>query len=422
MKEIGAPQIFIDFGFYYVIGAALQRRVWAPPEHRPIYFNQYLILCADAGVGKGLVINPVNHFISHPKRSRAFSSEQPDENSIQNYGTAKKNKIQDPLGEITKASDTTTWQGLLDDMVDAWDGIPYVNAKGETKTYTHSSIVFVLEELESLLKKNTEDVSGFLIKVYDSQDYTYKTRSKGKDIIKKPCLSLVAGTTPAFMQSAFNDKLLNDGFASRTWFIYAEKNRFNRMSIPELTVEQRISEQELHLHIRKLLKLYGPISYTQEAQDFMDRWWPTFCEKKNQRVNNSPKLNSYYSRLNIHVQKLAGAMFFGEYDFTSPMIIGLEWIKKAINKLEEAEKQMHLALSVKVTNPLAVAGRVLIALIKNQGEVTMKEIKIELHDYLGMSEIEDLVANYMSIEKIDRRVDENGKTFFFIKKANMKEP
>src|SRR5215831_2252164 len=62
-----SPQNYIEWGWRYLVGAALQRRVWLPPTHKPCFANSYVIFVGKPGIGKGLVIREVSDFLRHWK-------------------------------------------------------------------------------------------------------------------------------------------------------------------------------------------------------------------------------------------------------------------------------------------------------------------------------------------------------------------
>ena len=67
-STIISPESYIDWGFYYAISAALQRRVWRGQiDGRPLFNNLYTIFTADPGVGKGLVITEINKLLRYFK-------------------------------------------------------------------------------------------------------------------------------------------------------------------------------------------------------------------------------------------------------------------------------------------------------------------------------------------------------------------
>src|SRR5437899_153738 len=77
-----SPDCYIDFSFYNMIAAALQRRVWTGPKHSPLFANHYTILVGEPGVGKGLPIKEVTKIIKYHKLQdpRAKKNEQIKEN------------------------------------------------------------------------------------------------------------------------------------------------------------------------------------------------------------------------------------------------------------------------------------------------------------------------------------------------------
>lgn len=394
-----SPDNFINWGWYNIITSALQRRVWVGPKHAPLYPNIYTILVAEPGVGKGRVITFVSEILKHhklinPKEINASNlPKEMDETqkliakqvSAEDYKeaskeedkfTAKQKYYEKPL-LIPVAADAITYEALVLEMARSFRRINYpewcpLTNKYKNGMYLHSSLCFCLEEISSLFRKRMEDLVNCLLKVYDCGDYNYETIKRGKDRVKSCCLNFFGGTTPGFMQSVFNDKLLSEGFSSRTFFIYATKNRKTALRIPELTKEQLAYKKDIIEHVEKLTKLYGPVEVEEEAWHFLEEWWK---KAQGERPNTNTKLNPYYARKNIHVQKLAMAIHFGE---STEMKIGIETFKQALVILAEEEKRMHYALGFSSDNPLqAVSAKIEKYLLSCEKPKTYKEIYAE---------------------------------------------
>lgn len=416
-RDLGSPQSFIDAGYYYMIGASLQRRIWLAPEHEPLYPNQYVVLCGPASIGKGRVIKRVHKFLTFLKKKK-YEEKKEDEDTDEVeiiLKSAKKQKTFEP-NLIPIAADATTWQALVDAFVDSYDC--FTRGKkpdGKIDRYHHSSLCFCLEEMSSLFKKQTEDLANFFLKAYDCGDYTYDTRKNIRDRIRYMCLNLFAGTTPKFMQDVFSNGILDDGFSSRTWFIYADKARFWKANTPELDIDQRIAEKELLIHIKQLTTLCGPVELSKQALEFLDDWYPKFMTSKIQPVNTSVKLKDFYGRKNVHIRKLAMAMHFGEHDNLRSKI-SLETILLAKKKFEEEwEKDMHLALQIKSINPLAVAGQKLMIFLKSKGKADLVQIWNELWEYLGKAEtdLETLLKTFEEMGRIKRKQGSDAKWYYY---------
>ena len=295
-------------------------------------------------------------------------------------------------------------------MAESYDAKHYKKLDGSSGTYLHSSMSMVLEELASVFRKHSEDLANFLLETYDCGDYRYQTISRSVDRIKNCCLNILAGTTPAFMQETLDDRLTNEGFASRTFFICADKPRFKEMHIGELDSAQNMAKIELLLHIKKLKEVYGQCTYTKEAYDFLADWWRN--SDSTPRANSSPKLASYYARKNIHVQKLAMSIHFSD---NLDRVITLTEVKKAMAMLEEAEKSMHLALTFRGNNPLTTLGRALERYLEAKGKATKNALITDLWEYGQPHELTQVMEAYCVMKKIEEVSQEGTRYWRMVK-------
>lgn len=447
-----SPDSFIDFGFYFLIGAALQRRVWVGPKHMQLFPNQYTTFVSDPGIGKGLVIRAISHMLRHHKLSspnekthtvtgtKTGDVEPVNRELIEAAAKAdyesgineeqrgsevgkKYNNYEKPL-LFPVAADSTSFEALVTSMSRALRRKNYVEfdeqlQRNVTKIYTHSSMSFCLEEISSLFRKRAEDVANFLQITYDCGDFKKDTKTQGTDRIQKCCLSFLGGTQPNFMRRSFSDGLLNEGFASRTWFIFESRNRKTTMHIPELTPLQKMCEIDILNHLLKLSNLYGGCTYTPEAYSWLEQWW---IEAQTERVNLSERLLHYYSRKNIHIQKLAMALHFSEkLDF----VITLEECKRALAILDKAEAKMHHAIITKSENPYFGIGQKILGFLTENGSRTRNELFAKFYEELPSNDpkdaLEKILDYHMVMGKINS-ITQNGKTRYeTIKKKEHEE-
>lgn len=387
----------------------------------------YVILVGRPGIGKGLAIREVSSALSYWKLKDAIkynskldevqkltadSVLQSDiENAQSNelQASNKKNAIVDPL-LIPLAADATTYEALVSAVASSYRRINYIAfdekiQQNVLKIYGHSSLCFSLQELSSLLRARTNDTVNYLLGLYDCpEDYTYDTKTKGKDRVRRGCLNLLAGTTPSFMRSIFDSKLVDEGLSSRTFFIFSEKNRKSVFFIPELTDEQKQHKKELYDHIRQLTGLYGKARVSQQTWDFLADWWDNYEKSLDNRSNNSVKLMPYYSRKNIHVMKVAMAIHFAEsLDMTIPQLC----FEQAINVLEKEEKNMHLALMMDGTNPISKISNKIIDYLK-LGRKNFVDIYIHVFEMGTKQQIEEALSFLTDTGKatLESEVDE----------------
>ncbi len=245
-STIISPDSYIEWGMFYTIAAALQRRVWRGQlDGRPLFPNPYIIFTADPGVGKGLVITEVNKLLRYFKLEK--EKDQVGETKTINFNEDKKSGMEKPL-LFQVGADATTYEALVKEISRSVRAYFY-KENDKQKAYIHSSLAFCLEEISSLFRKHTEDLVRFLLVTYDCGDYRYDTISRGRDFIKNCCLSLIGGTTPKFLKRVFSDELLNEGFASRCIFVFELSNRFDRLKPPDFSKEQMEEYNIILAHI-----------------------------------------------------------------------------------------------------------------------------------------------------------------------------
>lgn len=394
-----SPDAYIDWGYYSLVAAFLQRRVWSGPSQSPLFPNMYVVPVGEPGVGKGLVVKEYTKILKHfhlkpPAERKSIDGLDPNIKTAmdvaQNEEYKELQKDEDEIAKKSKwfeaplllpvAADDTTYEALCRTLAKSKRLInfpdKYPDGRPKLGIYTHSSLSFSLEEMSSLFKKESDKVIKMLLKTYDCGDYDYETKHQGKDRIRNCCLNIFAGTTPGFMDDCLNDKIINEGFSSRTFFVYAAQNRKATMRFAELTPEQIECKKQLLEHLEKLTHLYGAVKYTEEAWEFLENWWQ---KAQSSRPNINTKLNYYYSRKNIHVQKLAMALHFGEsLDFT----IGVETFVRALEILARTEKHMHFCLGFDKGNPLASCTRKIekFILASKNGGYNYKELLAEFYD------------------------------------------
>jgi hypothetical protein len=370
-RDVTSPESFIEMSFYFMIASALARRVYFQGTERPIYSNQYVNFVAGPGVGKGLILRPVNTLLRYHKLNPhktgmdSYSAVSPqDKNDALKHLNDEEIKVLQEAAEQASAvnseyeksktqeepllfpivPDSTTFEDLTRIMARATRRITVPKEKycalvPPNGIYTHNSLVICLEELSSLFKKKSEKIIDFLTRCYDGELYTNSTKTQGVDVIKKPCLNMIVGTQPNFLMDSYNEKLLTEGYSSRVWFVYEDKKRFERFFIPEPDEEQLAGKHRILAHLLKLSRLFGEVKMADDAYAYMKHYFEEVQPKE--RVNNNAKLIPYYERKKVHAVKLAIAV---HYSRSLDDLITLEDCKTSLDIFQRLEPRMHLAL------------------------------------------------------------------------------
>lgn len=429
---LSSPQSYIDWGWRFIVAAALQRRVWYGEEHLPCYPNMYIVLYGDPGLGKSILLDQISDFLRHHKKkdfnpSKKDSSDQEkiiiEKIEQSNLESAEANMVKAKSGgEKTDpplfpyAPDATTYEALVDSMSGSFRRINYtkflLDGTSKLAVYGHCSMYFCLDELGSLFRKKADSVINYLLGLYGCpKEYEYKTKTAGEDRVLRGCLNFIAGTTPDFMEEVSNDKLIGNGFSARCYFICATKNRKNVSRPDALSPEQLQYKADLLTHIKELAKLYGEAKVDQETIEWIKKWWDEQEENKDMRPNKSPKMIPYYARKIIHLYKVAIAEHYGE---STEMFIPLERFKEAAIILAKEEPMMHLALSCDAKNPLAKVTQKTFEYIVKYKEVTKVDLITEFWDQLpmGNKSMDEILNHLIAMAKIEQVTTETGKIVY----------
>jgi len=418
-----SPQNFLDWGWRFIISASLQRRVWYGPEHLKCFPNLYIVLVGRAGVGKGVAITPVMEILKFWKQKDFLNPTAAANDKVQVIENANNEDAEQTILQLRKggekieparlpyAPDATTYEKLVEDFAKSGRRIncyyPDNFTDPKPAIYFHCSMYFTLPELASLLRKRTDDTVNFLLGIYDNPlDYEYKTKTKESDRVRRGCLNLLAGTTPEFMESVFDANLINQGFSSRVFFIYANKNRKNVFSPPPLTPVQLQYKIDLLQHVRKLTCLYGKAYTSKETEEWLQKWWNEHEENRAGRSNSSPKLDPYYARKNIHIQKVAMAEHFGE---STELFIPQFRFEQAADILAKEEKNMHIALTFEGINPLGKLTDHVVEYLQNRKKANFVDLVTEFWKSCpdGHKSMEEVLAHLIGNDRIEVVDDED---------------
>ena len=314
-----SPQRFVDAGYLFLIGAALQRRVWMGTELTATYPNNYVLLVAEPGVGKSLITAPIKDVMIRQTVTTADS-------------TKPSAKLLYPI-----SADSTSFESFVNFTSVNMQTVVKKGPNEKIERYFHSSPCFILDEAASIFDKEAHKMATFLLEGWTcSKLYTRRTISRQTDEIHNLCLNLIGGIQPGKLIELSRISILDNGFSRRCLIVYGDKNRFRTDHI-EHDDSQIGAFKEVCAHVRTLNKVFGAVTMTPEARDWMRQ---RFVIDEPLITNTSEYLKYYYPTKQLHVKKLAMAIHFSE---SADMTIGIEPFQIAWDYLASIEPDMHMA-------------------------------------------------------------------------------
>lgn len=328
LRNFTAPAIWCRWSGIFAVSSALQRRTWVGVGEHRTFPNLYLnfvgppatgkSVCADKGVGQflskvpGINLTPASitkeQLYVRMQERGADIVQLPDGDTIQQMAWTA---CIPELGTFIKAWDTE----LLDHLKDLWDS--------------------------------------------EKDEWDHETKNKGQYNLKGPCLGLLGGCTPRWLADTLGKKIFEDGFGSRTIYIYADKKR--RLSTFRDPENQEIRDVLVH-DLEAISNIAGKWSITPEAVQAISEWDDNDLEP----APIDHRLESYNGRRLHNTLKLIQA--FAASDNGGKLEITLQNFLDARDALIEAEQDMHKAFKSFGENPL-----------KTQVEATFSAIRRNYH-------------------------------------------
>lgn len=390
-KDLPSPQSYVDFGFYWLISACLQRRVWYYSGDGALYCNLYITLVGPPAIGKGLILGRINTLLRHHKYEKGKPIQT-------NAGPEFP-----PLFPVS--ADSITFEELMADIASSMRMLVLTG----NKVYKHTSYAFLLEELSSLFKRKTEDVVKFLLNAYDCKGYEYKTKHQGKDIIRSLCVSFIAGTQFDFLKDAHKTGIFGEGFSSRNIFLFETLKRSGNFHMSEETEDQSEAKRDLLVWIKKLSTLHGQISYDTETYAWLEDWYKNIHEPQAKKANE--KMQHYLGRKRVALLKLAAAMHFAE---NLTMTIPLSTFQRALETLNSIETSMDAGLNFTGRNEMHKYARKILEFIQSYGGRCAKNnIVLNYAVDLSLDEI-DVCLKELSMSSGLKMTIEKGEVIYYI--------
>lgn len=359
LRDIESPNIFIDWTFYAMISAVLNRRVSV--NGRPdqgglnlIFPNSYVVLVADAGIGKSIAANHAEDIL------RSFEGFDKSD---------KKTQL------VRLGPSSTTLEAMLRYLNNNYVTykVPKELSGIDGKIYTFSPLALIKgEELGTLFKEDTHDLVTFLTEGWGCRDFSRETKTQGSDYVKNMCMSILGACTPDWITRNVSSQILSEGFAARTIFVYGGKKRHLKHRIV-FDSEQLSARTAVCNHILSISKLYGEIIVPQTVDAWVSDWYT----KGNIPTNKDKRLKDYYARKRIHLYKLAMLVHFAD---STDMSLTIEDFQKALDLLARTEQEMHLALAGTGTNPLYVLATNIKEYLQVHGKTSGRKLLLEFFD------------------------------------------
>lgn len=249
-----------------IIAAVLERKVWVHTLGMDLYPNLFVILVSPPGGGKTVLTEMAHRFWADLKEHYIAPS------------------------SVSRAS-------LIDALREAERRI--VQPDKEPPILFFNSLYIALNELGTMISVYDNEFMTTLTDLYDNKQYGERKRTRDLNfVIKAPQINLLAGTQPSYLMNTLPEGAWDQGFTSRSLFIYA-----GEPEPQDLFGESALSDklyQDLLNDLKVIGDLSGKITFTPEAAKAIGAWH----NAKGPPRPDHPKLTYYNVRRSVHLLKL----------------------------------------------------------------------------------------------------------------------
>jgi hypothetical protein len=311
LKDQETPSEYDFWAAVWTVGAVVGRSCFIDRPRAPIYFNWYVIICAESGMTrKSTVINFANDIVKDCLPTPCVL--------IQNKTTPEK----------------------LWDIMSAQSGI-----------HGRSHVVINISELVTFFGREGYAM-GMPIMLTDLYDCPTKREGGGSLNygplpLLNPFVTFIAGSTPSWLIRAINPDVIEGGFTSRVIFVSSE-HRKKLIFWPEGLQQLNVASTKEYLcAVRDHAARLKTIPLDEEAKKFLDGWYRT------RTYNAETYLRSFESREDSHILRLAGTIALSKLSSR----IGLSEVELALHAISRAKKSgrkifKDAVLDLKLTNGL----------------------------------------------------------------------
>ena len=201
--------------------ACMGRHVWYPFGLGPIYGNMYILLVGLPATRKSSAMEIAKRFVTQ----HTGVNIAPDDTAGQRQGllTAMGADEQAEKEEAEKAGESL---GLTKQDLQSFGW-----RMNENDIDKHT-IFITADEWGSFIGQNNQDLTRFLIRMYNGGDYRYQLK-KVTTTLESPLVSMLGCTTPTEIATLLPPEAIGQGFMSRIILVFAHR-KHKRVEEPEL--------------------------------------------------------------------------------------------------------------------------------------------------------------------------------------------
>ncbi len=286
-----------------------------------------------------------------------------------------------------------------------------MSAQDETTIIDKAEGLFIVDELSTLIDKGAfkSGMISVLIQLYDDDDFSYETKSRGKEEVHNPCLSILGGSTLRGLKESIPLIAIGSGFTSRVIMVFREKR--DRI-IPTLTMspENMKRAEDITHDLGEIGKLRGPFVISEPAKKLWEDAYIKWEGNYSNSLFDVPNLAGYAGRRMNTLLKVSMVMSASRAD---SRIIDERDFLMATKALELIEADMPKILQFVTSEVVGDIFEEIVGLIVSRKVISRPELIKHMRHKLTVSELDSVLAGVLESGFVVARV-EAGKVMYVL--------
>jgi hypothetical protein len=293
-------------------------------------------------------------------------------------------ELLDNVPVLGKPPTFTTKEALLDSLIKGVD----------------SSVYLTMEEFGDLILKGGQEMFEFLTSMFDGKKTVRQTTmSRGLEHVDKPCINLLAGTTPEWISGNIPRALIGGGFASRVIWVYEDTLRKRKFFHKKEDITKSLNlEPSLLADLIHISQQQGEFSLTEETVEFLEVWY----QELESRYKGF-KYPGYLNRKHVMVLKIAMVLRLA---YSDSLVITKIDAENAIILLESVEKNLPKVFQGVGKNEYALDMRDIVSYVIDKKLVPDKELRRHFESIAGPAKLQELIAGVIITGKVKTKMVE----------------
>jgi len=342
-EDTEPPKLMHIWSALAAASASMGRHVWFPFDIGDVYPNIYTLLVGPPATRKSTAIKLASDFV----RAHTDVRFAPDDTAGQRQGLIT------ALGAISDEEEDEENRALdAGDVVAMGDIL--ANKEVEINNVDKHVMFICAKEWGSFMGQNNLDLTRFLIRLYDGDDYKYGLR-RDMATLTNPLATMIGGTTPTDISTLLPAEAIGQGFMSRIIMVFgATKHK----DVPRPKLDQGLKKALGEVYSWLWYEMRGAMRESATAAGMFDTLY-------SHRVKIHDNRFMYYAeRRQIHLLKVSMllAAVRGSYE------IEPQDVYEAHGLLHLTEQYMPDALGEYGLSPLARAKQKMVEFIRGAGQ------------------------------------------------------